>query len=66
MLPYCLSGGTDNKSMSQLSIHGYGIAPLRLPAGLDFSGMFHGLDERVPLDALRFGTRVLSRLLRDC
>jgi acetylornithine deacetylase/succinyl-diaminopimelate desuccinylase-like protein len=66
VLPYCLSGGTDNKSMSQLSIPGYGFAPLRLPAGLDFSGMFHGVDERVPLDALRFGTRVLSRLLRDC
>ena len=64
MLPYTLSGGTDNKSLSLLGITGYGFAPLRLPAGLDFSGMFHGVDERVPLDALQFGTRVLDRFVR--
>ncbi|TNM70222.1 M20/M25/M40 family metallo-hydrolase [Streptomyces sp. NP160] len=63
VLPYCLSGGTDNKSFSQLGIPGYGFAPLRLPAGLDFAGLFHGVDERVPLDALRFGTRVLQRFV---
>ncbi|SDS57485.1 Acetylornithine deacetylase/Succinyl-diaminopimelate desuccinylase [Paraoerskovia marina] len=66
VLPYTLSGGTDNKSLSRLGITGYGFAPLRLPAELDFSGMFHGIDERVPTDALRFGCRVLDRLLRTC
>ena len=64
MLPYLLSGGTDNKALSQLGIVGYGFAPLRLPADLDFPGMFHGVDERVPLDALDFGHRVLVDLLR--
>ena len=64
VLPYMLSGGTDNKSLSRLGITGYGFAPLRLPADLDFAGMFHGVDERVPVDALQFGTRVLERLLR--
>ena len=64
VLPYCLSGGTDNKSFSRLGIRGFGFAPLRLPPDLDFSGLFHGVDERVPTDALRFGTRVLSRLVR--
>ena len=34
---------------------GYGFAPLRLPADLDFAPMFHGVDERVPLDSLRSG-----------
>ena len=63
VLPYTLSGGTDNKSLSRLGITGYGFAPLRLPEDLDFTGMFHGVDERVPVDSLRFGTRVLSRLL---
>ncbi|WP_369054653.1 M20/M25/M40 family metallo-hydrolase [Kineococcus terrestris] len=63
VLPYCLSGGTDNKSFSRLGIRGYGFAPLRLPAGLDFAGMFHGIDERVPVDALRFGVRVLQRFV---
>ena len=65
-VPYALSGGTDAKSFSRLGIRGFGFAPLRLPADLDFSGMFHGVDERVPLDALRFGVRVLDRFLDDC
>lgn len=64
VLPYLLSGGTDNKALSRLGITGYGFAPLRLPADLDFPGMFHGVDERVPLDALDFGHRVLVDLLR--
>ncbi|MEE1621224.1 M20/M25/M40 family metallo-hydrolase [Zafaria sp. Z1313] len=63
VLPYMLSGGTDNKSLARLGITGYGFAPLRLPDDLDFTGMFHGVDERVPVDALHFGTRVLHRLL---
>lgn len=64
VLPYLLSGGTDNKALSRLGITGYGFVPLRLPADLDFPGMFHGVDERVPLEALDFGHRVLVDLLR--
>lgn len=66
VLPYCLSGGTDNKALSRLGIRGFGFAPLQLPPDLDFAAMFHGVDERVPVDALVFGTRVLDRLLRTC
>jgi acetylornithine deacetylase/succinyl-diaminopimelate desuccinylase-like protein len=63
VLPYLLSGGTDNKALSRLGIRGYGFAPLKLPPELDFAAMFHGVDERVPLDALVFGRRVLTDLL---
>ena len=63
VLPYLLSGGTDNKALAKLGIQGYGFAPLRLPPELDFPAMFHGVDERVPLDALVFGRRVLGDLL---
>ncbi len=66
VLPYCLSGGTDNKALSLLGITGYGFAPLRLPADIDFAPMFHGIDERVPVESLRFGARVLLRLLETC
>ncbi len=66
VLPYCLSGGTDNKALSLLGITGYGFAPLRLPADLDFAPMFHGVDERVPTESLRFGTRVLGRFIATC
>jgi len=63
VVPYCLSGGTDAKSFARLGMRCFGFSPLQLPAELDFSGMFHGIDERVPVESLRFGTRVLSRLL---
>jgi len=63
VLPYMLSGGTDNKALATLGIAGYGFAPLQLPADMDFPAMFHGVDERVPLDALVFGRRVLGDLL---
>ncbi|MCD1573291.1 M20/M25/M40 family metallo-hydrolase [Agromyces mediolanus] len=65
VFPYLLSGGTDNKALSRLGIAGYGFAPLRLPEGIDFPAMFHGVDERVPLDALSFGHRVLRDLLLE-
>ena len=66
IVPYCLSGGTDAKSFSRLGIRCFGFAPLRLPAELDFAGMFHGVDERVPVDALQFGVRVLDGFLTRC
>jgi acetylornithine deacetylase/succinyl-diaminopimelate desuccinylase-like protein len=66
MVPYCLSGGTDAKSFSRLGIRCFGFTPLRLPPELDFAGMFHGVDERVPVSALQFGVRVLDRFLDLC
>jgi acetylornithine deacetylase/succinyl-diaminopimelate desuccinylase-like protein len=63
-IPYMVPAGTDAKAFSRLGIRCFGFAPLKLPPDLDFSGMFHGVDERVPLDALRFGVRVLDRFLR--
>ncbi|GAA3772367.1 M20/M25/M40 family metallo-hydrolase [Microbacterium kribbense] len=65
VIPYLMGGGTDNKALSKLGITGYGFAPLRLPPELDFTGMFHGVDERVPLDALDFGRQVLGDLLQN-
>ena len=65
VIPYLLGGGTDNKALAGLGITGYGFAPLQLPPDLDFTGMFHGVDERVPTDALVFGKRVLTDLLRS-
>ncbi|HWD05172.1 MAG TPA: M20/M25/M40 family metallo-hydrolase [Amycolatopsis sp.] len=64
-LPYMLSGGTDAKSFQRLGIRNFGFAPLKLPADLDFSALFHGVDERVPVEALEFGTRVLDRFVRS-
>src|SRR3984957_17068970 len=63
VVPYCLSAGTDAKWFSKLGVRCFGFSPLRLPPELDFSGMFHGIDERVPVSSLQFGVRVLDRLL---
>jgi acetylornithine deacetylase/succinyl-diaminopimelate desuccinylase-like protein len=65
-VPYMLSGGTDAKSFDDLGIRGFGFAPLKLPPELDFAGMFHGVDERVPVDGLKFGVRVLDRFIDHC
>jgi acetylornithine deacetylase/succinyl-diaminopimelate desuccinylase-like protein len=64
--PYMLSGGTDAKAFSGLGIRCFGFAPLRLPPDLDFAALFHGIDERVPVDALRFGVDVFTDFLRRC
>jgi acetylornithine deacetylase/succinyl-diaminopimelate desuccinylase-like protein len=63
-VPYMLSGGTDAKAFTELGIRCFGFAPLQLPADLNFSALFHGVDERVPVEGLRFGVRVLDRFLR--
>ena len=65
-VPYMLSGGTDAKAFARLGIRCFGFSPLRLPPDLDFPSLFHGVDERVPIDALRFGTEVLTHFLTHC
>jgi acetylornithine deacetylase/succinyl-diaminopimelate desuccinylase-like protein len=65
-VPYMFSGGTDAKAFSRLGIRCFGFTPLRLPPDLDFAALFHGIDERVPVDALRFGTEVLTHFLTHC
>jgi acetylornithine deacetylase/succinyl-diaminopimelate desuccinylase-like protein len=63
VVPYCMSGGTDAKHFARLGIAGYGFTPLRLPPGFDYYANFHGVDEQVPVDALEFSVRVMTRFL---
>ena len=65
VLPYMLSGGTDAKAFSQIGIRCYGFSPMRLPDDIDFFGMFHAANERVPVSSLQFGVRTLDRFLRN-
>ena len=62
-VPYLMSGGTDGKAWTRAGIRCFGFTPLQLPPELDFVGMFHGVDERVPITSLEFGARVLDRFL---
>ncbi|SDW69231.1 Acetylornithine deacetylase/Succinyl-diaminopimelate desuccinylase [Amycolatopsis xylanica] len=66
VVPYCMGGGTDAKAFSPLGIDCYGFAPLYLPPGFPYRAMAHGVDERVPVEGLRFGARVLERFLTTC
>jgi len=63
VVPYVLSGGTDNKALAKLGITGYGFSPLALPPDIDFMALFHGVDERVPIESLLFGVRALYRFM---
>jgi acetylornithine deacetylase/succinyl-diaminopimelate desuccinylase-like protein len=64
-VPYMLSGGTDAKQFAKLGIRCFGFSPVRLPADLNFGALFHGIDERIPLEGLQFGVRVLDRFLQQ-
>ncbi|WP_426504302.1 M20/M25/M40 family metallo-hydrolase [Dactylosporangium sp. McL0621] len=64
-VPYMLSGGTDAKQFAKLGIRCFGFSPVRLPADLNFGALFHGIDERVPVEGLQFGVRVLDRFLQQ-
>lgn len=61
--PFLMSGGTDAKAWHKLGITSFGFVPLRLPGDLDFTALFHGVDERVPLESLEFGSRVFDEFL---
>jgi acetylornithine deacetylase/succinyl-diaminopimelate desuccinylase-like protein len=65
-IPYMISGGTDAKALSKLEIACYGFSPLKMPPDVDYWRLFHGVDERVPVDGLRFGVSVLDEFLLSC
>jgi acetylornithine deacetylase/succinyl-diaminopimelate desuccinylase-like protein len=60
VVPCLVPGFTDAKSFSKLGIKWYGFSPVKLPRGMKFSELFHGKDERIPVDGLRWGVEVLS------
>ncbi len=67
VVPYLLPGFTDAKAFTKLGMRWYGFAPVRLPKGIRFADMFHGHDERIPVDGLRWGTQTLAQIvMRFC
>jgi acetylornithine deacetylase/succinyl-diaminopimelate desuccinylase-like protein len=64
VIPHIIPGGTDNKGLSRIGIVGYGFVPLRLPIDLEYPALFHGVDERIPIDALIHGQAILTDLIR--
>ncbi|MDO8520152.1 MAG: M20/M25/M40 family metallo-hydrolase [Deltaproteobacteria bacterium] len=64
-VPYLMPGFTDAAHYNRLGIKTYGFAPVRLPPGMDFSSLFHGHNERIPVDGFYFGLKVLWDVVRN-
>ena len=64
-IPSMVGGFTDGRMFARLGIQNYGFLPQTFPAEFASSGMVHGADERVPVETIEFGTRVLYRLLEQ-
>jgi acetylornithine deacetylase/succinyl-diaminopimelate desuccinylase-like protein len=64
-IPSMVGGFTDGRMFARLGIQNYGFLPQNLPAGFASAGMVHGANERVPVETIEFGTRVLYRLLEQ-
>ncbi|HZC32007.1 MAG TPA: M20/M25/M40 family metallo-hydrolase [Candidatus Bathyarchaeia archaeon] len=63
-LPFMLPFATDAKHTAALGIPTYGFSPLQLDPEERFMERFHGVDERVGVDALRWGLPVLYDVVR--
>ena len=57
VVPYLSTGATDSARLRQMGMHAYGILPF--PMNQDDEDRMHGTDERVPLESLLFGTKVI-------
>jgi acetylornithine deacetylase/succinyl-diaminopimelate desuccinylase-like protein len=63
VVPYLLPGFTDAKAFSKLGTHWVGFAPVRMSPDLRFADLFHGHNERIPIDGLKWGARVLAEVV---
>jgi acetylornithine deacetylase/succinyl-diaminopimelate desuccinylase-like protein len=63
-LPIVLPTPTDGHTFARLGIQTYGFMPMNLPASLDVSQISHGVDERVPVEALDFGADAIYKVLK--
>ncbi len=63
VLPYLMIGSTDARHWKRLGIKCYGFSPLRLPTDATFTNLFHGHDERIPVEGFRFGLKSLFEVV---
>lgn len=63
VVPMLIPGFTDAKAYSQLGTRCWGFSPVQLEPDMSFSSMFHGHNERIPVDGFHFGVRTLLDLV---
>ena len=62
IVPYLSTGGTDSAHLRRAGINSYGILPF--PMEQPDEERMHGHDERVPVESLHFGTRLMFESIR--
>ena len=63
-VPLLLAAITDARHFSRLGIQSYGFLPMQLPPEMRFMDLIHAADERIPVDAIRFGTDAVFEVLQ--
>lgn len=63
-IPYMLPAISDGRFFSQLGIQTYGFTPMQLPKDFSFSATIHAADERIPVEAMNFGTQAIFMALQ--
>lgn len=63
-LPLLFTAVTDARFFAQLGIQTYGFTPMVLPPDLPFTQLAHGADERIPVEAVDFGTQAILKALQ--
>jgi acetylornithine deacetylase/succinyl-diaminopimelate desuccinylase-like protein len=63
-LPVMAPFATDNKILLRLGVPAYGFSPLRLEPDEAYLERYHGVDERVSIEGLRWGLPVLYDAVR--
>jgi acetylornithine deacetylase/succinyl-diaminopimelate desuccinylase-like protein len=63
VVPYLVSGVTDARHFARLGTPTYGFGPVKLSRDMPFWTLFHGADERIPIEGLLTGTRAIFRVL---
>jgi acetylornithine deacetylase/succinyl-diaminopimelate desuccinylase-like protein len=63
VVPLLMPGVSDARFFARLGIQTYGFLPMRLPADMNFMSLIHAADERIPVDAVDFGTRAIERVI---
>ena len=62
-VPYMIPGFTDSFAYARLGATCYGFAPVQLPPELNFTRMYHGHNERIPVDGFAWGLRTLYEVV---
>jgi acetylornithine deacetylase/succinyl-diaminopimelate desuccinylase-like protein len=63
-LPLLMPAVSDARFFARLNIQTYGFTPMKLPREFNFFETIHAADERIPVEAVDFGTNAIYEALK--